>query len=410
MSGTDARDGGPLQARGGAVPEGRRAGRPSSRAGPRTRSLLWMLSCVSLTACASGAETETWDWGVPPNFPTPRVPADNPMNAAKVELGRRLFYDSALSANRTQSCSSCHLQERAFTEDRARSIGSTGEVHPRNSMSLVNVGYVSRLTWANPLLDSLPEQALIPLFGEAPVELGMAGREGELVERLEADARYAALFADAFLEDTDPVSVRNVVRALAAFQLTLISHRSPYDDLVYRGDEGALSASARRGADLFFGERLECFHCHGGFNFSDSVEREGTVLQEFAFHNTGLYNVDGRGSYPEDNRGVMEITLDPRDMGRFRAPSLRNVELTAPYFHDGSAATLEDVIAHYEAGGRTIEAGPYAGVGAESPLKSIFVRGFELTAEERDDLVAFLRSLTDRALVNDPRFGSPFLE
>ncbi len=352
---------------------------------------------------------EAWDWGLPARFPVPLVPDDNPMNEAKVELGRRLFYDTRLSLNETQACASCHEQARAFTEPRARSVGSTGEEHPRNSMSLTNVAYLSALTWANPLLDSLEEQALIPIFGEEPVELGMAGREDLLLERLAADPVYAELFPEAFPSEAAPVSVQSVTRALAAFQRTLISHDSPYDRYVYEGDEAAMSASALRGAELFFSERLECFHCHGGFNFSDAVEHDGSRQTDATFHNTGLYNVDGRGAYPAVDPGLFDITADRRDVGRFRAPTLRNIELTAPYFHDGTAETLEEALAHYEAGGRTVE-GPNAGVGSESPLKSIFISGFTLTDAEREDVLAFLRSLTDRTFVTDPRFSNPWPE
>lgn len=365
------------------------------------------LALSLLAACAS-PEAPRWDWNLPEGFPTPAVPADNPMSEAKVELGRRLFYDTALSGNQTQSCASCHHQPSAFTDGLPRSVGSTGEVHPRNAMSLTNVAYVPRLTWASPILATPEEQALVPLFGEHPVELGLAGREGELLARLARDPVYPALFQEAFPSAAEPISIGSVVRALAAFQRTLISHRSPYDRYVYEGDDTALSASALRGAELFFSEALECFHCHGGFNFTDSVQHDGTVANEAAFHNTGLYNVDGRGGYPADDRGLMELTGDRRDMGRFRAPTLRNVELTAPYFHDGSADTLDEVIDHYAAGGRTLEDGANAGIGAESPLKSIFVRGFRLSDDERADLLAFLRSLTDPHFVTDPRFASPF--
>ena len=123
-----------------------------------------------------------------------------------------------------------------------------------------------------------------------------------------------------------------------------------------------MSESALRGLDLFFNERFECFHCHGGFNFSDGVTHAGTVVEEVGFHNTGLYNIDGRGGYPEPNRGLFEHTEDRSDMGRFRAPTLRNITVTAPYMHDGSAATLDDVLDHYAAAGRTIDSGPHAGV------------------------------------------------
>jgi cytochrome c peroxidase len=127
------------------------------------------------------------------------------------------------------------------------------------------------------------------------------------------------------------------------------------------------------------------------------------------FHNTGLYNLRGPLSYPTDNTGAFEVTRNAADAGKFKAPTLRNVAVTAPYMHDGSVATLEDAIDHYAAGGRTIATGEYAGVGRENPNKSSSIRGFTLTKDQRADLIAFLQSLTDEALLKDPRFGNPWL-
>ena len=365
------------------------------------------LACVlSVGALACGpAEPEAYVWDLPPGFPTPLVPEDNPMSEAKVELGRHLFYDPALSSTETQSCASCHSQRLAFTDGRDRPVGATGEPGVRSSMSLANVAFASRLTWANPVLDDLADQALVPMFGENPVELHTD--EAALVARLSEDPMYARLFEDAFPNEPDPITVGNVVRAIASFERTMISGDSPYDRHV-AGDPAALSAAQRRGMALFFSERTECFHCHGGFNFSDGVRHDGTVVEEVAFHNTGLYNIDGRGGYPEPNRGLFEHTADRRDMGRFRAPTLRNIAVTAPYMHDGSIATLDEVLDHYAAGGRTIEDGPFAGVGSESPLKNIFIHGFTLTEQERADVLELLEHITDESFLNDPRYADPF--
>ncbi len=158
---------------------------------------------------------------------------------------------------------------------------------------------------------------------------------------------------------------------------------------------------------LFFSERLECFHCHGGFNFTADVDHEGTIFSEPSFHNTGLYNYDHLGSYPRPNRGLYEFTGRPEDMGRFRAPTLRNIEVTAPYMHDGSVADLDEVIDHYAAGGRTVTDGEWAGDGSQNPFKSEFIVGFELSEQERADLIEFLHSLTDREFLEDPDFADP---
>lgn len=349
-----------------------------------------------------------WDWQLPDDIPPPAVPADNPMGRAKVELGRWLFYDTRLSGNQTMACATCHIQALAFTDGRPRSIGSTGEIHPRSSMSLVNVAYASRLTWANPLLDRLEDQALTPLLGDNPVEMGLGGQEGRFAELLRSEERYSRLVREAFPQDEDPHSIVNGLRAISAFVRTILGFDSRYDRYL-AGDASALDQAEVRGMDLFFSERLECFHCHGGFNFTDSTTHESTRVDRVGFHNTGLYNLDGEGSYPADNTGLFDMTGMRRDMGRFRAPSLRNIAVTAPYMHDGSIATLEGVIVHYERGGRLIEEGPLAGDGRLSPFKSEFVTGFELTDQERADLIAFLESLTDESLLADARFSDPFL-
>ena len=364
---------------------------------------------ISCTTSDKGSGSNgNYNWVLPRGFPTPKVPEDNPMSAEKVELGRRLFYETRMSIDGTFSCAFCHEQKKAFTDGLALAVGVTGELHPRSSMSLANVAYNSVLAWANPTLFQLEKQALIPMFGEEPVELGLVGKEQELLQVFKDDSLYQQLFTQAFPNEGDPFTLSNLTAALASFQRILISGDSAYDRF-NRGDPSALSFSAQRGLEMFFSEKLECFHCHGGFNFSQSVTHEGKAFTEVEFHNTGLYNIDSKGAYPADNTGINEITLKPEDMGRFRAPTLRNVALTAPYMHDGSIETLRDIIVdHYSAGGRTIESGPNAGVGSENPFKSNFLSGFSLNEQEIDDIVAFLESLTDEAFITDPRFSNPF--
>lgn len=346
-------------------------------------------------------------WDLPEGYPPPAVPADNPMRASRVALGRWLFYDTRLSGNGTMSCATCHLQSLAFTDGRPTSIGSTGEVHPRNSMSLVNVAYGSRLTWANPLLARLEDQALTPLLGDEPVEMGMGGREAEVGALLESDENYRVLARSAFPDDDNPYSLLNAIRAISAFVRSIVSYDAPYDRYL-AGDAGALSPSAEKGMELFFSERLECFHCHGGFNFSDSTSHANSTVEQVGFHNNGLYNIGANGAYPEDNTGLFDMTGIARDMGRFKAPSLRNISLTAPYMHDGSIATLEEVLLHYARGGRLTGEGPHAGDGRLSPFKSEFVTGFELSDEERISLLDFLDALTDASVQTNERWADPF--
>lgn len=352
------------------------------------------IAVLVLTGTAA-AETP-WVWDLPAWVPRPRVPADNPMTVEKVALGRQLFYDTQLSINGKGACATCHIQAKAFTDGRPVGIGVTGEKHVRNSMGLANVAYVPVLTWANPLLHSLEQQALVPMFGEHPVELGLAGQEEALFARLKADSRYPPLFKAAFPAQDDAISLRSITQALASFQRSITSFNSPYDRYRYGGDANAISLAAKRGEALFFSERLECFHCHGGITFSNAVTHERMAFVEAGFHQTGLYNIDGKGSYPANNPGAVEVTGQPEDMGRFRTPSLRNVAVTAPYMHDGSIPTLNAVFDHYARGGR-----------ARSAQTDQLIVGFALSKQERADLIAFLRSLTDQRLLTNPAYGPP---
>lgn len=346
---------------------------------------------IAVLAAAGSVLAGPWRWPLPAWAPRPIVPADNPMSQAKVDLGRRLFNDVRLSANQTQSCASCHQAERGYSDGRALAVGSSGETGRRNSMSLANVAYFPTLTWGNPSIRTLEQQVLLPLFGEHPLELGMGGREAELLARLGSDRDYPRQFRAAFPERKGEISVWTLTRAIAAYERTLLSFDSPYDRYRYGGKTNAISAAAKRGEALFFGERLECYHCHGGLNMTDNHQQRGNPFPEVGFHNTGLYNLDGQGRYPDGHQGLREFTQEPEHEGRFRTPSLRNIAQSGPYMHDGSIATLEQVLRqHYGNKGR-------AGATAQgpNPLRSAFLQGFELSEQELQDVLAFLNSLSD---------------
>ncbi len=211
------------------------------------RIALFLIAATSLLAA-------DWEWTVPHGFPRPQIPADNPMTAAKVELGRHLFYDKRMSVNGKQSCASCHRQELAFTDGRARAQGTTGQFHPRSSMSLVNVSYAPMLTWAHPTLDSLEEQALVPMLGDEPIELGLKGREEEFLTMLGHDPVYRRLFPKAFAGDNQ-ITLKNVAKAIAAFERSIVSMRSPYDRYRWGGEVTAISEAGKRGEDSVFLKR-----------------------------------------------------------------------------------------------------------------------------------------------------------
>lgn len=383
-----------------------------------TKSGLLAAACFFL-ACGGGGSGDGGGGGgssdlrsllrIPEHMAVPAIPDFNPPTAEKIELGRYLFYDKRLSANQTQACSSCHEQSLAFTDGAIRSIGSTGQVHRRNAQGLGNAVYHATLTWSNNAFIWLEDQIEIPLLSDNPIELGVTDPvRDSVLARFSADERYQNLFAAAFDGSTE-VTINKIIFALASFCRTLISGNSAYDRFV-RGDDSALTEQQKRGLMLFNGERFECFHCHSGINFSVSYRDSNSDPVDFKrpFFNNGLYNVGGDGSYPAIDQGLYDLTLNPNDRGLFRPQSLRNVELTAPYMHDGSIETLRDVVEHYARGGRLISSGPNAGDGRLSPLKSGLVRGFQATDEEKEDLVAFLRSLTDTEFISDPRHSNPF--
>lgn len=353
------------------------------------------------------SEAGEYHWELPKGFPKPKISPDNPMTAAKVQLGRYLFYDQRISVNGTHSCATCHKQELAFTDGKALAVGATGELHPRGAMSLVNIAYSGALTWSNPTESSLEHQALTPMFGEHPVELGMKGKGEAFIKILRSDSLYREMFAAAFPAESDPFTIANITKAIACFERTIISARSPYDRYHYDRDDSAVSDSAKRGEVLFFSEPLSCFRCHGGFNFSDASDYEGRRGREIQFHNTGLYNVAGATSYPAPNTGIYEYTKQPGDVGKFKTPTLRNIALTAPYMHDGSAKTLDEVLDHYSSGGRTIADATNSGEGFHNPNKDPLIRGFKLSPADRADLIEFLKSLTDESLIHDKKFADP---
>jgi cytochrome c peroxidase len=228
------------------------------------------------------------------------------------------------------------------------------------------------LTWFDPRLTRLEDQLMKPLLGHDPVEMGAS--EAQVLAVLGGDADYRRRFETVFRGE---ITLANVGRAIASFERSLISFNAPWDR--YRaGDEAAISPAAKRGAALFFSEETQCFRCHPAPHFTDTYVSADLPFAEVGFHDIGLAS----------------------DLTRVRAPSLRNVAVTAPYMHDGSIATLDEVIDIYKSGG-------LAGA-RERAEHSAYVRPFTLTAEEKADLIAFLESLTDEDFLSDPRYADPF--
>ncbi len=264
----------------------------------------------------------------------------------KAELGRYLFYDRRLSVNNTKACASCHAQQFSFTDNYVRSIGALGDLHQRNAKPLINIIFNKYLTAADSTLHFPEQQISKPMFNEHPVEMGWKGNEGTILNRLQEDYVYKKMFAGAFPGNVKAVTVKNVQEGITCFVKSIFSFNSAYDKYYYQKVENALTASQKNGMALFFSDKLKCSLCHGGINFNKPVAGD--------YFNTGLYNLEGKGFYPSFDMGLYEKTKRVTDIGKYKVPTLRNLAFTAPYFHDGSAATLDDVIAVYENGGRNM--------------------------------------------------------
>ncbi len=341
----------------------------------------------------SASSVGTYPWHLPRGLPVPRVPADNPISQLKIDLGRRLFYDTRLSGKGNYACATCHQQSFAFTDGLAHAVGSTGAEHARSTMTLTNVAYNAdlRLGGSRPShARSTNARADVQRAPDRTGHQGPRGGDRRAVLVGPGDGGRVRLGVPG---PAGPGVAPNIVKAIASFERTLVSADSPFDRYLYRDDKSAMSAAALRGKDRFFSEALGCSECHASFNLSGPITFERATPVEPLFHNTGLYNVNGRGAYPPSDRGLIDRTHKASDMGRFRAPTLRNIAVTAPYMHDGSIETLEAAIDHYASGG------------VRSPVKSKRLKGFALTPEQRKDLAAFLESLTDKSFLTNPAFG-----
>lgn len=326
--------------------------------------------------------------------PVTRMSAPGGTPETIAELGRRLFYDRRLSANGQIACATCHRQELGFSDGRIVPTGATGALLRRNAPGLFNSGELSSLTWANADVHSLEQQIGRALFATDPPEMGVAGRETIVIDRLRADPAYIRQFAAAFPADADPFTWQRITEALAAFVRSLTARHTSYDRYVYHGESAALSDSAKRGMALFFSPGLACGHCH--VDIAPPERAAPPRWSDLAYVATGA----GRSA----DRGLAEQTGHPADAYRFRVPPLRNVAVTAPYMHDGSLPTLEAVIRFYESGGRW-------GAGAEperAASRHPLIAGFVVSDDERRDLIAFLEALTDDEALRNPAFADPF--
>jgi len=317
---------------------------------------------------------EAYDLVIPAGFPPMNIPANNPLTKHGVALGRKLFYDPILSGDNTMSCGTCHVQEYGFTDRGfALSTGIDGLTGTRNSMPIMNLGWDRRFFWDGGASD-LESQSIDPILN--PLE--MHEDLGNALEELNNHPEYPALFQLVFGET--PIKTVHVMKAIAQFERTLISGNSKYDK--YLRGESSLTTQELLGMEVFTAfDKGDCAHCHV----------LGSTFTDYEFKNNGLDSV-----YADEGR--FRITFNPDDVGKFKTPSLRNIEVTGPYMHDGRFSTLAEVIEHYNSG--------FAEHPNLDPLIAEHQRN-RLTQEEKQALEDFLLTLTDHDFLTNPAFAAP---
>jgi cytochrome c peroxidase len=326
--------------------------------------IILILCFISIfVSCKKDPEVELYDeniisLAIPKGFPLPKFPSDNQPTEARILLGKKLFEDPILSRDFTISCKTCHLKNMAFSDQQKLSAGIENRKGIRNTPGLFNIAYNKSFFWDGGV-PTLEQQVLAPI--ENPLEMDF--NVSDAVERLEKDEEYRKLFRKAYNQEP---SIYSLTRAIANYERTLLSGNSRFDDYQQNKNMNALNESEKNGMEIFFGEKGECFHCHSGFNFTDN-----------SFMNNGLYE-----NYADSGR--QRVTQNEEDKGKFKVPSLRNINLTPPYMHDGSLATLEEVIDHYNSGGKN------------NINKSFFIKPLGLSEGEKKDIVNFLKSLTEK--------------
>ncbi|MCC7245332.1 MAG: c-type cytochrome [Saprospiraceae bacterium] len=319
-------------------------------------------------------------------FPDPEFPLANKPTNAGVMLGRMLFYEKAMSKDGSQACADCHRQQHAFSDSLQFSIGVEKLPGKRQAMAVMNLAWHKNGMFWDGRAASVHEQALKPI--QDPLE--MNEKLDNVVAKLQADKKYRDQFVRAFGSET--VTAEKIGLAIEQFEWVMISNNSKFDQ--YKRGEVALTDSEERGRKLFFTEfdpsgqkkGAECFHCHGGFNFTNDD-----------YMNNGL---DAEAS--QTDIGKQKVSNDPADKAKFKTPSLRNVALTAPYMHNGRFQTLEQVIDHYNTGVKN------------SPTVDFLMQynlqpgGLALSSQDKADLIAFLKTLTDKDFLINPAFSNPF--
>jgi cytochrome c peroxidase len=323
--------------------------------------------CREADALCSPEESAFSLTRAPEGFPPIPFPPDNEFTQARWELGKRLFYDPVLSIDSSISCGSCHHVALGFADDRALSPGVENRPGTRNASALINLAYQPYFLREGSL-PTLEMQVLVPIQEENEFAHNIVDIAGQL----QLDSSYLRMSMEAYGREPDAYVI---TRSIGTFERTLVSGDSPWDRWMYQDCKTALSPQQNRGRILFFSDQTNCSQCHSGLNFTN-----------YAFENNGLYR-----DYADPGR--MRFTNDSSDLAKFKVPTLRNIAVTAPYMHDGSLSSLEEVVEHYNSGGKG------------HVNQNALVHPLRLTDGEKRDLVSFLEALTDPGFLSNQAFA-----
>jgi cytochrome c peroxidase len=329
---------------------------------------------ILLTQCSSKQGPTPYVYNLNKGWEEPTIPDNNPLTLESIELGRNLFFDTTLSVDSSISCSSCHIADFGFADRIPFSVGVGGQLGFRNSGTLTNVAYL-------PYFNRDGGVKTLDIFASVPIEDHQEMGFNMLLagQRLGSNYKYAKAAKEVYGRDFDGFVI---TRALSSFLRTFISDNSLYDKVLNEENGAHLNQSQKKGKSLFFGDKANCSKCHSGIQFTD-----------YTFQNNGLLD-----SYANKDRGRERITLNTVDEGKFRVATLRNIEVSAPYMHDGSLPTLESVLQHYSS------------KGSQHKNKNPLIDEIELSSEDEKNIIDFLKTLTDKEFINNPAFSRPFID
>lgn len=332
------------------------------------------------------------------------IQEDNQIDSCMIKLGHFLFFENNLSLNGSKSCASCHHPNFAFTDSYRRSFGMLTERTLRNSPGLINIAENKYFSYSDTAITSLESQILHPLFSTTPVEIGAIRTDLTIPKKILSDTTYQRFISECTLKWDENNFWDMVINSISSYVKTLNSYHSKYDQFLAQKNDSLLSNDELEGMRIFYSDKTNCGKCHSGINFT--INSDASSSWQDVFRNNGLYPPLAVTQKAQLDEGMTLHTRNDKDRMRFKIPSLRNLLFTAPYYHDGSAESLLEVIDNYAAGGNR----EYVNNHYKSIEKDPLINGFELSEEDKRKLISFLYTLTDSSILENKKFQSPHAE